>query len=332
MYQELIQRKRFQNRVAENRWSALRMVFLSLLIWAIGVARTTPLLTAALSGGRPDAGSLLTAGGSLLCMILAAVMMGQLNSVNALIRIYSRMIMCSFLVIMTIATFLFTDITVSVVTLCAVVFYIFLFRCYQNKVSPGWMFYAYLALGMASVFWVQVLFFLPVLWIVTSTNMIAMSFRNFIASLLGVAAPYWFMLAWYAFTNNLSELSSHFAALADFGSPADILTLDIHHAVTLAFVILLAATGMVHWGNKSHQDNIRTRLFYETFVTIDIVAILFLLLQPRHFSPLYGIIAVNTAPLTGHFMALTHTKWTNGFTIALMVTALAICTFNLWIP
>lgn len=119
----------------------------------------------------------------------APVMMGQLNSANALIRIYSRMIMCTFLVIVSVATFLFSDYAPALVTLCSTIFYTFLFRCYQDKSSPGWIFYAYLAIGLASVFWVQVLFFLPFLWIITSTNLLAMNFRNFIASLLGVIAP-----------------------------------------------------------------------------------------------------------------------------------------------
>ena len=132
---------------------------------------------------------------AFVCLAMTSVMMGQLNSVNALIRIYSRMIMCSFLVITCIATFLFSDIRTALVSLCSAIFYIFLFHCYQDKNSPGYIYYAYLAIGLASVFWVQILFFLPVLWVVTSTNILALNFRNFIASLLGVLTPYWFLLA-----------------------------------------------------------------------------------------------------------------------------------------
>lgn len=83
MYQELIKRKRFQNRIAESRWSALATGVISLIIW----------MAAGLMTLKPD---YLVA---FVCLAMTSVMMGQLNSINALIRIYSRMIMCSFLVI-----------------------------------------------------------------------------------------------------------------------------------------------------------------------------------------------------------------------------------------
>lgn len=269
---------------------------------------------------------------SFICMAMASVMMGQLNSANALIRIYSRMIMCTFLVIVSVATFLFSDYAPALVTLCSTIFYTFLFRCYQDKSSPGWIFYAYLAIGLASVFWVQVLFFLPFLWIITSTNLLAMNFRNFIASLLGVIAPYWFLLAWYAFKNDIPAFAVHFKELANFGHVAGMQVLTSHQLVTLAFTILLAVTGMIHFVNKAHLDNIRTRLLYETFITIDLLTIAFIILQPQHFKFLYGILAVNTSPLIGHFIALTHTKWTNRYFILLIIMAMAICAYNIWIP
>ena len=316
MYQELIKRKRFQNRIAESRWSALGTGLMSLVIW----------MAAGLMTLRFD---YLV---SFVCLAMTSVMMGQLNSVNALIRIYSRMIMCSFLVITCVATFLFADITTALETLCFAIFYIFLFHCYQDKNSPGFIYYAYLAIGLASVFWVQVLFFLPVLWIVTSTNIMAMNFRNFVASLLGVLTPYWFLLAWYAYSYDIQSFADHFADIARFGSIADFSILSPHQLITLAFIILLAITGMIHYANTAHQDNIRTRMFYETFITIDVLTMAFIIIQPQQFAFLYGIMAINTAPLIGHFIALTHTKWTNAYFKVLLAIATAICAYNIFIP
>lgn len=311
-----IEHKRFQNKVAESRWSALRTSIIALVIWlAAGLRTFEPNIVI-----------------SFVCIAMTAIMMGQLNSTNALIRIYSRMIMCSYLAITSVATFLFADISPALVTLCAAICYTFLFCCYQDKNSPGWIFYAYLALGLASVFWVQALFFLPFLWIVTATNLLAMNFRNFIASLLGVITPYWFTFAWYAFTDNVSAFVEHFTNIISFGHIANLSVLTTHELVTFAFIILLAVTGMLHFANKAHQDNIRTRLLYETFIAIDALTLVFIILQPQQFRFLYGILAVNTAPLIGHFIALTHTKWTNWYFIFLLVLAVVICAYNIWIP
>ena len=269
---------------------------------------------------------------SFVCLAMTSVMMGQLNSVNALIRIYSRMIMCSFLFFFCVATFLFADITTALVTLCFAIFYIFLFHCYQDKNSPGFIYYAYLAIGLASVFWVQALFFLPVVWIVTSTNIMAMNFRNFVASLLGVVTPYWFMAAWYAYSYDMQSLADHFTGITKFGSIADFAQLNPHQLITLAYIVLLAITGMIHYANTAHRDNIRTRMFYETFITIDAFTLAFIIIQPQHFAFLYGIMAINTAPLIGHFIALTHTKWTNAYFILLLVLATVICGYNIFVP
>lgn len=308
--------KRFQRRIANSRWTALCTSIIAIGIWAL----------AWLSNRQPDVVE------SSVGIAVAAVLMGQLNNAHALIRIYSRMIMCSFLVMATAATFLFADTTFALTALFSTIFYTFIFRCYQDKESPGWTFYAYLAVGIISVFWIQVLFFLPILWIVNGNNLMAMSMRNIAASLLGLVAPYWFLFAWYAFTGDFNAFLHHFADIAVFQRPMDLASLDAHQLIALGFVLIIAITGFIHYGNTSHRDSIRTRMFYEVFITVDVTAIVFLILQPQHYAPLYGIMAVNTAPLIGHFIALTDTRWTNRYTIALIFVAAIITGFNLLMP
>lgn len=63
----------------------------------------------------------------------AGYLMFQLNNVNALIRIFSRMVSCSYLVLMTMAFFLFEDIANSIISVLAIAFYIFFFSIYQEE-------------------------------------------------------------------------------------------------------------------------------------------------------------------------------------------------------
>lgn len=307
---------RFQKKISNSRWTALCTSTIAMGIWALAWLSNRQMSVAESSVG----------------IAVAAILMGQLNNAHALIRIYSRMIMCSFLVMATVATFLFSNTTFALTALLSVVFYTFIFRCYQDKESPGWTFYAYLAVGIVSVFWIQVLFFLPILWIANGNNLMAMSLRNIIASLLGIIAPYWFLFAWYALTGDFGVFLRHFADIAEFHQPMDLASLNAHQLVALGFVLVIAITGFIHYGNTSHRDNIRTRMFYEMFITVDVTAIVFLILQPQHYAPLYGIMAVNTAPLIGHFIALTDTRWTNRYTIALIFVAAVITGFNLLMP
>jgi hypothetical protein len=57
----------------------------------------------------------------------------------------------------------------------------------------------------------------------------------------------------------------------------------------------------------------------------------FIVLQPQHYDCVLHIMIVNTAPLIGHFIALTRTRLTNIFFITLMIVALLITAYNLWI-
>jgi hypothetical protein len=102
-------------------------------------------------------------------------------------------------------------------------------------------------------------------------------------------------------------------------------------AVTFAFMVLISIVGIVHFLRHSYNDKIRTRMLYEIFITIDICCMVFIVLQPQHYDCVLHIMIVNTAPLIGHFIALTRTRLTNIFFITLMIVVLLITAYNLWI-
>lgn len=129
----------------------------------------------------------------------AGYLMFQLNNVNALIRIFSRMVSCSYLVLMTMAFFLFEDIANSIISVLAIAFYIFFFSIYQEGRAVGRIFYAFAILGTMSVIFVQTLYFVPIIWVLLFTNIMAGNVRMIVASLLGLILPYWFIAAYGVF-------------------------------------------------------------------------------------------------------------------------------------
>ena len=56
----------------------------------------------------------------------------------------------------------------------------------------------------------------------------------------------------------------------------------------------------------------------------------FILLQPQHYDVLIRILIINTAPLVGHFLALTHTRQTNIVFFVIIVATLIVTGYNLW--
>lgn len=306
-----MERKFTQNRIAESRWTLSTLTATALVVWG--------------AAGIHDHHLWL----NMLCLVLSTYLMVELNNANTLIRIYSRMVSSSFLMLATVCLFQFTGYTSAISTLCMAGFYTSLFRAYQDEIAPGWVFYAFVCWGFASVVWVQALYFLPLFWLLTGLSLRAWSARNFCASLLGLLLPYCVIAAVLALRGDLLRLGYHFLQLADFTPLIDYTALSIGQLVSLAFVVLCALIGSVHFLRQSHNDSIRTRQFYYVFIIVDTLTLAYLCVQPSQYEALLGILIVNTAPLIGHFIALTHTRLTNITFLTLSLTATALIVYNL---
>ena len=304
--------KRTQNRIAESRW-------------ALPICAAYTLLICLISG-------LFSEGiwAQLALTAIATLLMVELNNRNSLIRIYSRMVSCSFLVMTMMTPHKIESIDGCLVSMCFVAFYLALCNAYQDKKATGYVLWAFAAIGVASIVWIQILLFIPVLWVLTATNILAMSLRTFVTSILGVIMPYWFLSAYYIYIGDIMPIVDHIATIANFEPLFIYKNCSINDFLPLCFIILLAITGSIHFLRTSYKDKIRTRMIYEMFITMSVATIVLILLQPQHANIATHLIIISTAPLIGHFLALTSTKITNIASLAIMATALVITALNLW--
>lgn len=304
--------KRTQNRIAESRW-------------ALPICAAYTLLICLISG-------LFSEGiwAQLALTAIATLLMVELNNRNSLIRIYSRMVSCSFLVMTMMTPHKIESIDGCIVSMCFVAFYLALCNAYQDKKATGYVLWAFAAIGVASIVCIQILLFIPVLWVLTATNILAMSLRTFVTSILGVIMPYWFLSAYYIYIGDIMPIVDHIATIANFEPLFIYKNCSINDFLPLCFIILLAITGSIHFLRTSYKDKIRTRMIYEMFITMTVATIVLILLQPQHANIATHLLIISTAPLIGHFLALTSTKITNIASLAIMATALVITALNLW--
>ena len=137
-----MQKKRIQNKISESRWTTSFVLPISFLVWTLAAYRNIAVIL------------------PTVCMLLSTFLMMRLNHNNGLIRIYSRMVSCSFLVLATLDATRFTSLSQAIVMLGGVGFFTSAFMAYQKSVSPGYIFYAFLCVGISSIIWTQVIFFL----------------------------------------------------------------------------------------------------------------------------------------------------------------------------
>lgn len=305
--------KRLQNRIAESRF-ALPVA----AIYALLVCLANHLV-----------GQSLWA--QLFLLALSTLLMVQLNNINALIRIYSRMVSCSFLVLTAMVTFLFPQTEEALVALFFIGFLLIICYAYQDPLAAGTVFYAFCCLGLASMFFVHILLLVPIFWIVLAFFIMAFSARTFIASILGLLTPYWLSLLWYGFNGEMDWYGSHFLKLANFSVPFDFSVWNIHQLVPFLFIVFLALVSVVHFFQTSYNDKIRTRMIFEMLVVLDASMVLFLMLQPGHYDPLIRLVIITTAPLIGRSLALSNSRFSNVAFIVVCVVTLGITFWNLWI-
>ena len=305
-------RKYTQNKVAESRLALPTTIVYAVVVWLLA--------------GLIQGGWWLQFG----CFALAAFLMVELNNINALIRIYSRMVTCSFLAMSCMLCFLFPSTSGAIMAPLVIGSMVSLFVGYQDKQAAKPSYYAFLLLGLASLTFVHILFFVPLIWLLMAFLLQCFSWRTWVASILGLLTPYWFGCCWWAWQQDFTFLLNHFMALGDFARPLDFSLLTVPQIVSLAVVMLFAVIGIVHYLRKYHDDKIRIRLIYDVFIWTDLTAALFLVLQPQHYDCLMCMMVINTAPLIGHFLALTRTRWTNIAFYAIVAVVLITTGFNLW--
>ena len=306
--------KRFQNRVAESRIALPVTGVYAFAVCALGGLFTEQLWV------------------QFVLLAVSSFLMMELNNVNALIRIYSRMVSCSFLMLAVMSQYLVVDVRCGIVQACFIAFYLFLFSAYQDNRAMGRVFYAFLMLGIASTMFVQILFFVPLVWVLLCTNLMVRSFRAFVSSLFGLLVPYWFMVAYYLYIDDVDSLLDHFLQIAQFGPVLGWMDMPVSHILTAAYVAILAVVGMIHFRLNNYKDKIRTRMLFEIFSVLALAAIVFMILQPQHIDYLLALLIVSTSPMIGHYIALTNTFITNISFYVMLVVALIITCVNLWMP
>lgn len=306
--------KRLQNRIAESKRTLPILISASVCVW---------LLAGFVEG---------LWWGALACFVTTVMLLIKLNKSYALIRVYSPMISSTFLVLSAAACPLFADFHGAVVQMCLTIYVMLLFHTYQDATAVGCVYYAYLCVGVASLFFVQMLCLLPFLWMMQGATLQSLSGRTWCASLFGVLTPYWFWACGLVLQQDFTPLVAHFLPLAEWSQPLDIIVWSAGQMGVVALLLLMGIVGTIHYLRQGHLDSVRVRRLYHFFITMVWLVVAALLLQPTLYTRLVPLLLVFVSPLIAHYMVLTHTRLTNVTIQVFLLLALLLTVCNLWTP
>ena len=266
------------------------------------------------------------------CFILSVLLVMRINSKNLLIRIYSRSVSVAFIFLSCAAVLLFPSLAGGIVQLCCIAALMLLFDSYQDQTAVGSVYYAFLLLGIGSMFDAHVIFYLPLLWFMMKIIVYSLSWRTFFASLLGLATPYWFMCGWLLWQKDgdFQAIANLFAIQDILQFPFDFGSVTLPYLLLMAFTTLLMTIGSMHFIHSSFRDKIRVRQIYYGFITLGIFSLALWVLQP-HNELAIRMLILTTSPLVGHYWALTNSRFSNIVCIILAAVLVVITAINLWI-
>jgi len=266
----------------------------------------------------------------LLVMTASACLMVELTNSHVLLRVRSRMVTSTFLVFSCLPVALFGSLSGGLTAFCFLVFIDLLFRTYQQPTAVGTVYYAFLFLGLCSFTFVQILFLVPVVWLMMGARLQSISWNAWKASLLGLLTPYWLFLPILFYNADTDWIVSHFAPLAHPFSVSEEVTLTPLQYLNVFFVLSLFLLSVGHFWLNNIEEKIRNRQFFAVFIVIGLLSAVCLFLQPQHYDPLLRILILCASPLVAHFFVLTHSRVTNVTFMVVLVLTLVLQLFNLY--
>ena len=262
--------------------------------------------------------------GGLLVSSLMIYLIAELNNRNALLRNGSRMHSSMTVLLITVFVQLHVFSYAHLMMIFVVITIHLLCRTTLVK-SPVLSFLIYLILSVISMFYLKILFLVPVYWI-CQIYMRSMSYKCFIASLLALVTPYWLLLGYLVYREDYQVITDGFSNLL-FPAP-DYGSVTLVRLVQFIYILLVLAVGIVDYYHNKYKDKSKIRIIYVSVILQTFFFLLLLLLQPQDFYIILPLLIVYASILGGHFFALTYTKYSHISSLVFLALSVLVLAFS----
>lgn len=326
----MARRKYIQEYITTGRLTLPVVVLLVSLIWLIGSLSPIKGIDSNVFWNK----LLEILQGTLLRNLLGYILLGVaavqlliLHNTFALIRTHSNFYLTLFILLGGLLVPQTLDVA-SIIVPCVLLTTHNLFKTYQMQQPVGYVFQAFLFIGLGSILFPPLLYYIPFFYI-SLINFHTLTWRTFFAGLLGICLPYWGIFAYAIFTEDMTLFYGPFLKLVP--------TLPIRYdgwtlstILSLSYVLLITLTGSLHCLIYNYEDKIKTRALLSYFIALQVWTLLLLFGQPQYYSTLFPILIPGSCILGGHFFALSRTKASNLFFVVCVLLFIALISYIIW--
>lgn len=203
-----------------------------------------------------------------------------------------------------------------------------LFVSYHEPDSMDKAYNAALLIGVGSLLWIHILWFLPLFWY-GMYSFRSLNVRTFMASFLGISTVYWFVLGWCVWQKDFSPFVIPFTSLFKIHFLLEKGT-DFIDWISIAYVALLTAIASINIITHEYEDNLRTRQFLSFVIILAVYPFVLFFLYEQSSEEYLEIACVPSSILMAHFFTVVRNKyvfWLFHFTIVLFISLLFV---RLW--
>lgn len=306
-------RDRFQYDIATGRGTLPVVSVITLIIWAFS-----------LSGNWMEAVS------SLFCCGLSAYLLIEMDTHFALMRTRTTLPSCLFLLFYAVVPFLHGGLFQPVVVPLFVLMLFSLLCSYESHEASSTIFHTFLLTSLAGlivpcVVWVSPFIFFYMIYLRS------LSAKTFFAGIIGLILPYWFLLCYGAYTDNVGFVVPYLSACVQFHPFSDYALLSVCQIVSLASLLLLFIVYGGFYMQSAYKDKVQTRIMLTSIFWMGIWTFVLILLQPRYLNALFPVAAVSTAVLGGHLFALSFGRIVRIVFYSTITLLVLLLVFNQWI-
>lgn len=197
-----------------------------------------------------------------------AFLLQRMNYVLMLIRENSRLPFLVYVLAISTNPDFFPLKSTSLGVFCLIFALYQLFSSYRDPNAREKAYLSALFIGLGSLLWVHLLWFLPLFWI-GMFQLRCLSLRTFLASLLGVGTIYWFLFGLCFWTGDYTQFIVSFSHLFEvrFLAADGIVLRDWIHLFYMAFLTILAFLNI--WANR-WDNSLRSREYLTFLIAMSV--------------------------------------------------------------
>lgn len=268
----------------------------------------------------------------LMLSALATVMVLTLNNRHALIRIFSRSVSSSYMVLLVLCLPLFTqdidDVPGSMlqVVWCGVM--LTLLEGYQQRRPPVMSYYCGVCCGVCSLLFPAFLYFVPAMWIVQFTLMQNISLRSFCASVCGILTAHWLWSSILIASSKTPTIIMHYSRYAEGPAVFATSTMSDNVSITMYLLALLLVITALHFISDSSSDKIKIRNCYYMFIVLSVALVIVGFAMPQFKLWAMRMLIVTLSPMLGRYFTFADSRFSTILQYVILACVLSLTLYN----